>query len=146
MLEARTEGVFEASSKMSRLACTDTMVTNTYTNNRERRVDMLFSVCAGCQDVSVFFKKKNPPVAELPVATGHNSKLSSTLPSHFKSPEMEISVQAGALTLAGKMWGRADAPHKVMSLHGWLDCASSFDFVAPDLALALDATVRPTIV
>ncbi len=59
---------------------------------------------------------------------------------------MEISVQAGALTLAGKMWGRADAPHKVMGLHGWLDCASSFDLVAPDLALALDATVRPAII
>jgi alpha-beta hydrolase superfamily lysophospholipase len=40
------------------------------------------------------------------------------------------------VTFAGKVWGNADAPTKVLCLHGWLDCCDSFAPIAPILSRA----------
>ncbi|MBL4869126.1 MAG: alpha/beta hydrolase [Pseudomonadales bacterium] len=42
----------------------------------------------------------------------------------------EVSFKVNSLTLAGKMWGD-DKGQPVIALHGWLDNANSFDYLAP---------------
>ena len=44
----------------------------------------------------------------------------------------EGKFQAQGLQLAYKRWGEGNT-HKVIALHGWLDNAASFDFLAPYL-------------
>lgn len=50
-------------------------------------------------------------------------------------------VKLGHMTLRGKLWGNPSA-RPMLALHGWLDNAASFDFLAPQLPdyfiLALD--------
>ncbi|ELR17979.1 hydrolase, alpha/beta fold domain containing protein [Acanthamoeba castellanii str. Neff] len=42
------------------------------------------------------------------------------------------------LVLAGKVWGREDAPHRVLAVHGWMDNAATWDHLAPLLVAAAD--------
>lgn len=54
---------------------------------------------------------------------------------------VEQSIAIRGIKLAYKLW-RADKPKKVLALHGWLDNAASFDYLAEQLSdycvLALD--------
>ena len=48
------------------------------------------------------------------------------------SPCLEGTLQGCGLNLAYKRWHQG-APVKIIALHGWLDNAASFDFIAPHL-------------
>ncbi|MDR2012022.1 MAG: alpha/beta hydrolase [Rhodanobacter sp.] len=45
----------------------------------------------------------------------------------------ELSIRLAGTTLAAKRWGDASLP-PLLALHGWLDNAGSFDFLAPRIA------------
>jgi len=49
------------------------------------------------------------------------------------SPVEELSIALPQATLTAKRWGDASKP-PLLALHGWLDNAGSFDFLAPLLA------------
>lgn len=47
----------------------------------------------------------------------------------------EFRVRAGSLNLAAKRWGNSQNPEKILSIHGWLHNANSFDRLAPMIGL-----------
>lgn len=55
-------------------------------------------------------------------------------------------VLHGGATVAGKCWPegedyRKSTRQRVLALHGWLDCASSFNLIAPDIVKQANAVV-----
>lgn len=56
----------------------------------------------------------------------------------------EVTFDLQGTRLAGKFWHNSNntSPHRIIALHGWLDNAASFDFIAPHIhnaeVLALD--------
>lgn len=49
---------------------------------------------------------------------------------------VEFRIALPGLDIAGTRWGDADAPHKVLCLHGWLDGAATFSPLAAALLAA----------
>jgi pimeloyl-ACP methyl ester carboxylesterase len=47
---------------------------------------------------------------------------------------MECEIELPGIRIAAKRYGDINAPHKVLCLHGWLDCADSFALLAPAIA------------
>ncbi|EGC35284.1 hypothetical protein DICPUDRAFT_152421 [Dictyostelium purpureum] len=62
------------------------------------------------------------------------TKPTSFTNNNFSKGE-EVSIRIGTgINIAGKAWGPKDSNKKILALHGWLDNANTFDFLAPVMA------------